>query len=238
MRAGLLERSGVIAQPVAAAGYAAAVLAEPSLLSYWRLGEAAGVTMEDSKGAVDGTRSGGLLGEPGLVDDADTAWKATADADYIDFGAVYGFPTGDEFTVEMVLKPTAIIGNRPLIGRHNGANQGWMLIVDSGTGVIDFFTDTAYAPQFPAGTIQAGVRVHLAAVLGPGLQKRAYKNGSLVAGPLLSAGTTVPAGSVLHLGAIPAYGVGLPSVYDELAIYGAPLDAATLLDHAEKAGLA
>ena len=44
-------------------------------VGYWRLGEASGTTMTDSSGnAHDGTYNGGVtLGQPGLVDDTDTA---------------------------------------------------------------------------------------------------------------------------------------------------------------------
>lgn len=221
--------------------YHDAVLAEPSLLSYWRLAEAAGA-MVDQKGVVNGTVNGGSRAVAGLLaGDADKGWAATADGDYVDFGANYDMAGTGSFTVELIVKPSTVAASHPIVGRHDGNNKGWMLVLDSDTGVIDFFANAEAYPQFPAGSASAGVVKHIAAVRDTvNGKKLAFVNGVQVGtfDSGVTAITTPGAGVPFRLGTIPVYGTVMPGTYDELALYGAALPVATIISHAQKAGLA
>lgn len=114
--------------------YRTLVLAESTLASYIRLGDANGSsTVADSVGSVTGTVGTGItLGVTGLVGgDANTAAQATAGT--IDFGDNYDFANTTPFTIEFILKPDAF-GQR-VIGKAD-ASGGWSIDLDATGHVV------------------------------------------------------------------------------------------------------
>jgi hypothetical protein len=77
--------------------YSAAILAEPSLIAYWRLGEAAGGVAADTFGANPGAYIGGpVLGVPGALEsDANTAVLLDGPGQYVTIPDAAALDQGD-----------------------------------------------------------------------------------------------------------------------------------------------
>src|SRR4051812_8284116 len=109
--------------------YSSEVLAD-SPLAYWRLGDASGTTMVDSSGnARDGAYTGSpTLGTTSLLlSDADTAVTLNGSTQYASV-ADAAWMDASSFTVEALIKPSAVSGNKAVIGRDgNSGSRGWNL---------------------------------------------------------------------------------------------------------------
>lgn len=58
--------------------YSDLILGTSGLVAYWRLGESSGTTAFDEVGSLDGTNTGGVVGQTGaLTGDADTCYQST-----------------------------------------------------------------------------------------------------------------------------------------------------------------
>lgn len=96
--------------PFPAGSYPARVVADGAV-AYWRLGETAGTTANDSIGTAHGTISGGVtLGQAGALSDGDKAmlFDGTTGRVIVANGAYATFGTGP-FSVEAWIKPTAYV---------------------------------------------------------------------------------------------------------------------------------
>lgn len=227
-QATLLERRGVIGASKASA-YATAILAEASLVDYWRLGDAAS-PVADSKGGINGTVSGGTLGTTGLlVNDADKAVTVGA-GQFIDCGDNRDFAGTSAFSVELLIKPTAFSGTQCMVGKWNDASAlGWLL--SSQGGNLKFFRFNGSGQSTAGGALTAGVTQHVVGTYD-GATMKVYKNGAQVA-TIASAASLPDTAQTLRIGTNQTLGA-VPGVYDEVAIYNTALSAAAVLAHYNK----
>jgi hypothetical protein len=228
---------------VRAETYAAAVLGTAGLVHYYRLGESAGPTVHDAKGAANGTIGGGAFGVEGAIfGEPDTALAFNGTSD---FGAIPMDLSGtSQLTVEFWLKWNHYTSDDALameLTPNFNENAGGLLIDPDapelggtfGVGIgVGASRDSVYFAR-PS----AGVWHHYAFVLdstaAAGAEIVPYVDGQPVA--FTQGGTGTGAGSfassTLYLmsraGSV-LFGAG---TLDELALYNQPLSAATIAAH-------
>ena len=226
---------------VGASSYPAAVNATPGVLHYWRMGNSAGPTINDSVGNATGTISGGTFGQSGaVVGDPNTsiAFNGTSD-----FGQIPIDLTGSKaITVEFWLKWSAYTNNDALAmeftPNFNSFSGGFMVDPNSanGTFAVSLGRNAARnSINFTRPT--AGVWHYYAFVLDP-TQPAAneitpYVDGQAVSYTKPASGTGAGsfANSSLYLmsrGGTQLFGAGN---LDELAIYNGALDLQRVQDH-------
>jgi len=202
-------------------------------VSYWRLGESAGTTASDAKGARNGTYSNGpTLGAPGaLIDDPDAAatFDGADDRVVVPYAAALNPAT---FTVEAWARTTDTSpGFKTVVGSWaNPAAAGfgiwaegasWTFYLGGGGG-----STALYVP------LTAGRWTHLAATYD-GTTMRFYVDGQLAAS---GTGTyAVNTSSPLGIGGA-TYGAGgwqhfLNGGVDEVAVYGTALSQPRIQAH-------
>lgn len=221
--------------------YETEVLADSPLV-YWRLGEASGTAAADDSGnGNDGTYFGSpTLGEPGYVDDADTAVGfGTVTSQRVESNApVHGTSTLPTFAMECIAQ--LLSGSGP---------DSLMLLADP-AGVapdaiqLDFQADDpsvsfSFTGTTHFGTVSAFVTNSVQHIVAEftGTHLNLYINGEL-------AGTTAvtDAGALFHVAnsfGVPWVGAGgtllNPHVFDEAAFYDHDLGIARVRAHAAAA---
>jgi len=236
--------------------YSDSVLATPSLLHYYRLGEQLGPTIFDSKGSANGTLTGAIYREPGAINgDPNTAVSFPGGADPTEGEA------GANGTIPMDLSSQTAITVEFWLKWNTYANQDELameLTPNSNEHAGGFLVDPN-APEF-GGTFgvgiglpaarnsvffarpSAGVWHHYALVMDSSAPSEheitPYVDGVPVPFQQESANTgSGPfASSTLYLfsrGANTLFGNGS---MDELAIYGGALSAARIQEHFEDNG--
>jgi len=169
--------------PVASAGtggsaYSTVVLAEASLVSYWRLNEPSGTTATDSKGANPGTYTGGVtLNQAGAVTggksvllDGTTGFITVPDAASLRI-------TGD-LTLEAWVHPTDYANFAGLISKRTDSAHfdPFASYLNQTTGVVEFQDGATAQPSTAAPA--AGVWSHIAMTVS-GTTLTHYLNGSV-----------------------------------------------------------
>lgn len=222
--------------------YRDVVLGTAGLQSYWRLGEASGVTAFDSQGSVNGAHSNGpTLGAAGAPTYANNATSLDGVNDYIGFGDVYDFAGTASFTVEGWLNRTSVgeagtwrvpVGKEPA----TGSRDGWAIAIapnSAGCPQCIYFDRVVGGSDNTAISTTAtvaGTWYHFAATYD-GATMRMYVNGALEASTAsaLSIPNTTYA---LRLGSLhPAPTTLFPGRVDEIAIYDTALSAAEVAEH-------
>ena len=202
------------------------VMAEPSLRSYWRLGEASGTTAADQRGVRPGTYAGGVrLAQPGAVP-GDSAASFDGLDDRVTLPAI---GSEADFTVEGWTKLRSDASESP--GGANTLLGSWSrmrLIVRPGGVYADAWVGGAQFVWQGATADNVGKWVHWALVRSGG-SLTVYRNGVPFRGR-----TDLAPGAVLLAGAIGLQdGLHYPlhGLADEIAVYGAAVSQQALLDH-------
>ena len=209
----------------AAAQYRDAVLATPGLEGYWRLGDRSGTVAAEASGrAAPGSYAGApSLGAPGAIRaDADTA----ARFDGVDAEAqAGGAPVGGAATLEGWFFWE---GGVALL-RDATASGGWILAYDSGGRLAYRAGGTTFVTPLATADVRDGWR-HVALTVDGG-STALYVDGVLVhAGAGAGATAAAMPWHVMRNGTTTQFTRGRA---DEVAIYGAPLSAATVRAHFE-----
>lgn len=210
--------------------YSTLILAEPSLVSYWRLDELAGA-LADSKGVNIGTTvAGPTYNVPGLIanDPTDGAMLFhNASAQYFTVADNISLALGDTFSFECWLQLTSYTGG---VIRTKGPGSFYAALNGAGgirlgkAGVADIVLSSS--TPIGLGSIhhcvwtKSGASVHL------------YIDGVDVTGVVTNQ-TIVNSASIMVIG---AFNNGAPSAFidgvlDEVALYSAVLSAADILNH-------
>jgi hypothetical protein len=116
--------------------YSAAITGTAGLLSYFRLGDAAGSTVAcPSLGSQTGTYVGGASpGQPGaLAGDADTAAAFNGSSAYVSVPASASLNVGDHFTIEAWVKRASFGGVPVIASKQSGA---WVLEFNSSNQLV------------------------------------------------------------------------------------------------------
>ena len=219
--------------------YNSVVLATSGLQSYWKLGESSGSTINDSYGAVSGTKGSAVtLGATGLVpSDSGSAVSFTDDATnaVVDLGNNYKFSGTASFSVEAWFKSTNLSptgGSNHIIGAYDGT-KGWRLVC-LGAGINKFYFaryDSGGGLDAATGTTVAstGTTYHVV-VTYDGSNIKLYVNGALEA-TTSSTRSITAAGTNLKIGAS-VTGVGsMIGTLDDISIYNTALSASTVAAH-------
>jgi PKD repeat protein len=223
--------------------YGDTVMATPGLVDFWRMGEAAGPAIADSKGTTPGSITGATFGVPGAIgDDPSTALRFNGTSNY---GAIPLDLSGTAaITVEFWLKWPAFNNDDDLAmeftPNFNGTDGGFLIDPDA----------AQQGGKFGLGLGRDGARNnafftrptpnawhHYAIVFdgsAPGAtQITPYVDGQPVSYTKIDSGTGLGrfANSTLYLmsrGGASLFGQG---DLDELAIYNRALTASTVADH-------
>jgi PKD repeat protein len=222
--------------------YSSTVLGTPGLVSYWRMGEASGTSLQDSKGTNDATLHGATLGVPGaLGGDSNSATRfngtstdwASAPLDLsqtpqvtVEFWLNWNqYVNDDELALEFtsnfnnarggfLIDPNASEGSFA-VGLGNGAGRNNVFIQRPSAGAWHMYT-------FVMDTTAAGAT-----------QIIPYVDGQPVSYTKAASGTTAGnfAASTLYFmsrGGNSLFGAGS---LDDLAVYSTTLSAAQVADH-------
>ena len=205
--------------------YRDAVMRTPGLLSYWRLGDAFGLTSAvDVASARHGTYvNGAALGAPGaLTRDANTAVRFDGVNDYVALPTV---PSSIDFTIEGWQKLDA---GAPALNTLYGGSGAVRLMLGGSAYYAGVYLD-GKEYVFQAGTpANTGVWVHWALVR-TGASFVVYRNGVVVGGR-----SGLPAATSARLvGSIGRWASAYPAkaTIDEVALYGAALSATEIQAH-------
>lgn len=146
---GIDNGTPVEASAIAAGGagstYSATVLAEPSLVSYWRMGEAAGSTVVDQTGTNNGTYAAGVtLAQTGmLTGDTSTAALFNGSTGYIYLSGTTGIVTGAGARSWEWLAKTTAVAKTPIFRYGTGvAEEVVDIAITAGQVVVDFWSDS------------------------------------------------------------------------------------------------
>lgn len=219
--------------------WAEAVGATPGLAAWWRLDEREGTVAADRAGDNDGAYAPGVrLGATGLIaGDPDTAIALDARGEaYVDAGDVLDFPGFAPFTVEAWIAPGEFQSPYPRILQkdgvdENGNRQGYLVYLNKETGKLGFerWRDGEADVVTTPDPIAIDRPIHVAATYD-GSTMRLFLDGALVAEGAAQRDLSDNAFG-LRLGARSDGESPFFGILDEVAVYGAALDADTVAAH-------
>jgi hypothetical protein len=226
-RAVLLALLAAALAPAAAqADYAGDVRATPGLLAHWPLDEAAGAaTVTDDAGGLAGATLGSTaLGRPAGVADGRTAMHVPGGSGGVSLGDVA--PIAGDLSIEAWVSVTGGAGSSRTILSKGGTASGYHLAITS-AGALSLTIGTATVTGGAVGT--TGWH-HVVGTLS-GTTARLYVDGVAVASGVV-AGTPPATTNGLYLGRSSRTGANAwQGGLDEVALYRAALDAATVAAH-------
>ncbi len=214
--------------PPPASSYKSVVLGESGLLSYWRLGESGGTAAVDSKGRNNGTYSAVSFGAGGAItNDPDTAISCNGSTSTVSLPALS--PVGD-FTVEgWTYLTNGSTTNNTLYGSYGAVR----LLARPGTvtaayaGVWLNGTEYVLQPNSTASNLNTWVYWTLTR---KGNTLTLYRDGAQI-----GQRTDLPATAAANIsGWVGAQGGStyfLTGRVDDVAVYGAALDATAVAGH-------
>jgi hypothetical protein len=211
------------------AKYSEAVLAEAGLVSYWRLGEAAGTEAADSKGTNKGVyKNAPTLAQAGaIVNDANTAVKLNGTTQYITVAHAASLNFADVFTFECWVKRSAL----------GGAND-CLMSKEAGSARVTFTGENKVKLRRAgvADIVESKTKIadttlwHHVVVTKNGATTKIYVDGVDVTGTVTNS-TLVNNEKELWFGAEPGPENFLSASLDEIALYNVALSAAQVLNH-------
>ena len=208
-----------------ASAYSDAVRATPGLAGYWRLGERSGTAAADAIGAWPGAYAGVTLGAQGaLGDDADSAAR---------FGGVGSVNAGDGPALTGALTLEAWVNvdaaRSGYLVSDGSTSTGYHLSLSAGAPVARFGM-TGGAVQVSAPALSPNAWHHLAATVGSSAVTLYVDGVARASQP--AKGTPRTSTNALMLGRYSNSSSSyLRGTLDEVAVYGAELDAATVRAH-------
>jgi hypothetical protein len=219
---------GMAAAPAGAhaATYAETVSATPGLAAYWRLGEPAGATAAaEARSTWPGTYAATTLGADGaLSGDADTAARF-AGSGYVAAG------NGPAFAGPMTVEAWASTDSARtayLVSDGTSSTTGYHLWLSNGVPVFTVRM-TGGTVQVQGAALTTRAWHHLAATVDATAVTLYVDGVPVAAQPAL--GTPRAATTTLMLGRYSGSGRNLIGGLDEVALYGAALDPATIAAH-------
>lgn len=177
------------AEVVTGSDYDVAVLAEPTLLGYWRLAEESGLVMVDSSGnGRDGVyTSDVILGEtPILSNDPDTSagMHGVAARGVVPYGSWMNVPT---FTIESWIEVDNLSSGVLALPNRDTNARSWVQYVDSGGNYRFEKIATGIVPAVATATLDDTSR-HYIGTTYDGSFLRQYIDGALVGSPVACTG--------------------------------------------------
>ena len=229
------SRQWQIASDAVPKGYRATILSTPSLISYWRLGEASGSTATDQTGVQNGTyvNNGGLtLGATGLIPaDSDTAASvsATTVQNEMTVADNNAYHVGS-FSYEVWFKRAAsndtaqrdIIGNSTVVLDIGGINPNEIEFYFAGNGSS---TDS--------NVTITDTKVHYLVATYSGGTAKVYLDGKDVTKVISSPPSSLTLSGPFEIGnwSTSSYHVPFNGTLDEVAIYGRALSPQEVINH-------
>ena len=224
----------------AALGYDATVLAESSLVHYWKMQEAAGATsIADSKGSLTGTVNGGITFGAGGMFGNGVAPTFNGSTGYISFSSVWG--TDAQWTYEAWVDITAfhasLVSGILQNGAFDGSTGGFSRVLISGTsspGALNYAGNAISGVN--GGSMSGSTDYHVAYTFN-GTNVTGYLNAAVTAGPSARTPNT-PGKSVAFIGVLSAFndvvantGTCLTGKICRVAYYNAALSGAQISAH-------
>jgi hypothetical protein len=214
--------------------YATEVLAD-SPRWYLRLGESSGTVAEDATANnVDGAYVGSpTLAQTGLVSGDTSVLFDGVD----DFVRVMDATDPTAYTLEAIVKPSAVIGNRALLWRTDAGEAGSVShFIGIHTGVFVHYTfDGTTKSVFGTTPVVADTVYHIAATAANGGAGRLYVNGVEEGTPLAGLSTLWTGGDRYVIGkqttVMAATVAWWKGPIDEVAIYTSALSAVRIAAH-------
>jgi hypothetical protein len=220
-------------------GFSAVVLAEPSLVSYWRLNEPSGVSAADSKGTNPGTYVGApTLGVAGALTDGSTAVAFSgAGTQRVDVAHAASLALTGAFTLEAWVNPTDRANFYWIVAKTSGALPApfeWRL--ENTTGLPNLlYGDGGASPGTVVGTTAPalGVWSHVAVTVTAGLTPTVthYLNGAPNGSAVGASHARADGGLSLRLATRDDLFAGFKGGLDEIPVYNAVLSGASLAAH-------
>jgi hypothetical protein len=216
---------GLAAQAQAAGGYAETVTGTPGLLAYWRLGERSGTTAADVTGRAPGSLLGGVgLGAHGALSlDADTAARFDGIDDELQAGGSGLAPAGAG-TLEGWFFWEAGVA----LLRDSTSAGGWILAYDSGGRIAYRVGGTTFTTALASAQLRDGWH-HVALTVQGGATAFSVDGELVHTGSGAGGATATLPWRVMRNGSVA--GQFTRGRADEVAVYGAALDAATVHAH-------
>ncbi len=218
--------------------YAAAVLADGPL-AYFRFDEAGGEVAASAIGSVTGTYEGAFtFGAPGAVGDGNPAVTFDGATTRIPVGDVFPFAGTAPYSLELWVRPSAILDTRFLIDRRSvTGDEGYTMYL--GTTYLLHARTTAGAEfgYVNIGSPVVGAWSHVVATFD-GTETVIYLDGVEVARSGGAAADPIGGGAgAFVIGDTPQGQFNkLAGDLDELAIYGSALSPAQVAAHFQAAG--
>lgn len=205
--------------------YSAAVLAEATLLAYYRLGESSGTTMADSSpGAHDGTYFATKTGAAGLLTgDTDGATTQAGHVTAASWMNVSGI------TVECIIKPNGAQSNTGIATRFDSPHVFLIWMDVSGHIAWRPYNTVGSSVDLSWSTAPTtGTKYHVAATYVAG-QARLYVNGTQVASSTaLTGNLATDVTQAFEVGAYQNDTFKYDGTVDEVALYSGEQSAASI----------
>lgn len=206
----------------------ALVLAEPSLVSLWRLGELAGSTAVDSKGANDLTYQGGFtLGQPGLLSDSDTA-VAFDGSTGTALGAS-GLNQAGDWSVAAWFKPDSVTDTRSIAGSGETGGtfaHNYLIYTDGAAAAVIYGDSTSGYTSVTGGVVTVGSRHQIFGTYVDATKTLTLFLNGVQVGQITGAVEPPSTGGTFSIGTNNAgFDNFFDGVIDEVALYSAALPA-------------
>ncbi|HEY7198104.1 MAG TPA: LamG domain-containing protein [Gaiellaceae bacterium] len=227
--------SGATSFSVTIETYSEVIQATTGLVSYWRLGEAAGTTAADSKGSNTGTYTNTpILGQNGALagDNNDSVRFTAANSQYVDIPAAATLDLTTGMTLEAWIRTSTLGSNATIIAKSSaGGGSGYRLQRNGTNNTASFVTaGTTGTTLNSATSINDGAWHQIVVTYNGGNTKRIYIDGQLDASVTNLTGTLNTTANALRIAAQQA-GNYWDGWIDEVAVYNTALAGATVLDH-------
>lgn len=219
------------------ATYTAAVLAESSLVSYWRLGETSGTQAGDSKGVNTGTYTGGFtLNQSSPVKDGNPSVGLNGTSGYVNVPHHASLAITGDLTLEAWVNPTDYANTNQIVAKTSAAAEAasYDFRLQLGDGKMQFLLGNGVAVstltngQFFVAT---GVWTHVAVTVS-GTTVTFYRNG-VADTPVANAAARADTGQPLRIGQRGDLNVATyyKGSIDEVAVYNAALSSTRIAAH-------